>query len=163
MVWIGGLILAALLTLIVVVMVLRRAVLRTGMLTSRQNELLAIDKHAPDMTEETARISRVSAENYLAITELRALMANLTLAVDEGVRHVSRAEKRVARTIQSTRKILTEHGLEHSGLEAEHDELRDLDGGPSEEEQLRLMPTEVGEVEGQRPPIETGIPGYEVG
>jgi len=138
----------------------RRVVLRALDATKRNNELLAIDRHRPDTTEEVSRLDRAVAMNYQSIIELQAAQATLTLAVDEGVRHVKRAEKRVARTIQVTNKKLEEHGLEHPGLEAELDELRDLDGDGGEDGRMRIMPSELDPPEEDREALESGIPGY---
>jgi len=126
-----------------------------------QNELLAVDRHRPDTTDEVSRLDRAVASNYTEIQELRAAQANLTLAVDEGIRHVARAEKRVARTIHVVNKKLEESGLEHPGLEAEADELRELDGDGSDGGRMQLLPDEVEPAE-EETPVDTGIPGYSV-
>jgi len=117
----------------------------------RTNELLAIDRNRPDTTDEIARLSRATAENYNRIMEL-------TLAVDEGVRSVARAEKRVAKTVQVARRQLAEGGMEHPGLDAEAAELRDRDGDPVEEDNLPSVPEGVEEA---FLVLSTGIPGYE--
>jgi len=116
----------------------------------QNNELLAIDRHRPDTTEELSRLSDAVTSNYDEIQNLR-------LAVDEGIRSVARAEKRVAKSIQSARRLVAEHGLEHPGVEAEAAELRDRDGEPSEEETLPAVSPDMEEDLF----VETGIPGYD--
>lgn len=139
----------ALLTLAVAQLFLLRGSL------SRNNELLAIDRHRPDTTEEIERLSRATAENYQRILELG-------LAVDEGIRFVKRAEKRVAKTVQGARRLLAASGLEHPGLEAEAAELRDLDDEPLGSEEVPALPEGLEDAEQYEPePIGTGIPGYD--
>jgi len=150
----------ALLALLVLLEATRRVVLRNLSELKRGNDLLAIDRHRPDTVEEVARVSRAQADQYALWLEHEGKIANLTLAVAEGIAHVKRAEKRVQGIIQGARKSLEERGLEHPGLEAEAQELLDLDGDPSEVSPLRVMPAEVGEDEEEHRVIETGIPGY---
>jgi len=126
---------------------LRRAV-------DTNNELLAIDRHRPDTTEELARVSRATAENYQRILEL-------TLAVDEGVRSVARAEKRVAKTVQGARRLVKESGLEHPGLDAEVAELRERDGDAGDEGELPAVQEDVDHPEHWQEGEVTGIPGYD--
>jgi len=123
----------------------------------RNNELLAIDRHRPDTTEELARVSRATASNYELIMANVQEIQNLRLAVDEGVRSVSRAEKRVAKTVQGARRLVRESGLEHPGLEAEAEELRDRDGEAGDEEELSTVQPDMEEAN-----LVTGIPGYDV-
>lgn len=115
----------------------------------RNNELLAIDRHRPDTSEELSRLSQAIASNY-------ALIMDLTLAVDVGIKDVKRAEKRVAKTVQGARRLVRESGLEHPGLEAEAAELRDRDGEASDDEELPTVQPGVEE-----DLVETGIPGYD--
>lgn len=116
------------------------------------NELLAIDRHRPDTSEELARVSRATAHNY-------ELIQDLTLAVAEGVRSVARAEKRVAKTVQVARRQLAASGLEHPGLEAEAEELRERDAEGSDEGEL---PAVQEDVEEDFTEVETyGIPGFD--
>lgn len=149
----------ALLALGVLLEATRRVVLRNMAELKRGNELLAIDRQRPDTVEEVARVSRGLSDQYAMLLELDGKVATLTLAVAEGISHVKRAEKRVQGIIQGARKSLEERGLEHPGLEAEAQELLDLDGDPSEVSPLRIMPSEMGAAE-EEPPVETGIPGY---
>jgi len=114
------------------------------------NELLAVDRYRPDTTDELARVSRAVTANYDEIQNLR-------LAVDEGIRSVTRAEKRVAKTVQGARRKLAESGLEHPGLEAEAAELRNVDGEGSEEDELPTVQPDMEEDLF----IDTGIPGYD--
>jgi len=89
-------------------------------------------------------------------------MADLKLAIDEGIRRVDRAEKRVQKTVTSARRLVRESGLEHAGIEAEFEELH---GGNGEGvEPLPAVQPDVGgtlEVDrfGDPRPLKTGIPG----
>jgi len=55
-------------------------------------------------------------------------IADLLLAVDEGIKRVDRAENRVQKTVTSARRLIREAGLEHAGIEAEFAELHPSDG-----------------------------------
>lgn len=70
---------------------------------------------------------------------LEQRMDNLTLAVDEGIRHVDRAEKRIRATVGRARRELREIGIESPGLEAEARDLRILDGGDGSEERMQAL------------------------
>jgi len=65
----------------------------------------------------------------------------LTIALDEGIAGYRRSEKRIQKTVTSSRRLLRENGLEHAGLEAEAQELRDRDDEPIEP--LPAMPEQV--------------------
>jgi len=77
----------------------------------------------------------------------------LTLAVSDGIARSDRAEKRVQRTVTSARRQIREAGLEHAGIEAEHDELRDSDADPIQDAQVLEVSASVA------PRRNTGIPG----
>jgi len=83
----------------------------------------------------------------------RIRIDTLRLAVSDGIERVSRAEKRVAKTVQGARKLLREHGLEHPGLEAEAEEILPLDVEGSQPELVLEVPEAV-EHDGS-----TGFPG----
>jgi len=121
----------------------------TGVLRDN-NELLSIDRHRPDTSEEFLRLSQATTSNYAEIQELR-------LAVAEGITNVRRAEKRVAKTVQGARRLVRESGLEHPGLEAEAEELRERDEPPGEEDEL---PTVQADME-EDLFVDSGIPGYD--
>jgi len=77
----------------------------------------------------------------------------LTLALSEGILGYKRHEKRVQKTVTSARRLVSEAGLEHAGIEAEYEELRNGDDEPSRSDQVQLVPAEVAR------PTPTGIPG----
>ena len=92
------------------------------------------------------------AEMMAGIAENSSRMDDLTLAVDEGIRFVKRAENRVQKTISSARRFVRESGLEpFAPLEAEAAELRDVDGDGSDEPGLPALPEPVDE--------DSGVPG----
>ncbi len=93
-------------------------------------------------------------------TPVEDKLERLTIAVAEGIAHVDRAERRVATTLRSAHSKFAKSGFEHAGVEAEIENLPDLDGEGSEDGQLRLMPEDV-EVSGpDNSP--SGIPGMTV-
>jgi len=89
--------------------------------------------------------------------DVEAHLKRLTLAVEEGIERVARAETRVAKTVSSARKLVAASGLEHAGIEAEAAEIRERDAEPSEPEEMQLVP---GVLDDNRP---SGIPGISVG
>lgn len=88
------------------------------------------------------------------VADNSAAIANLVVAVSDGIAHVKRHEVRVAKQVTGARRLLRENGLEHPGLEAEHEELRERDGEGSEQEEVLALPAPV---EGDQRP--SGIPG----
>lgn len=111
--------------------------------------LEAIHAHLEDLTDEVASIRAQYAE-------VSAWRGDITLAVDEGIRHVDRAENRVRSVIRRAREKLEENGIEYGALEAEASELRVRDGSGGAGERLQPVPAEVGS-RGTAPP---GVPGY---
>jgi hypothetical protein len=111
--------------------------------------LEAIHAHLEDLTDEVASIRAEYAE-------VSAWRGDITLAVDEGIRHVDRAENRVRSVIRRAREKLEENGIEYGALEAEASELRIRDGSGSPGERLQPVSTEVGRPAAAPP----GVPGY---
>jgi hypothetical protein len=111
--------------------------------------LEAIHAHLEDLTDEVASIR----ERY---AEVSAWKQDITLAVDEGIRHVDRAENRVRSVVRRAREKLEENGIEYGAIEAEASELRIRDGGGSPLDRVHPMSTEVGRSTSAPP----GIPGY---
>lgn len=77
------------------------------------------------------------------VGDLRERMDRLTIAVAEGIEHVERAERRVRATVARARRELSEDGVAHPGLEAEHAQLRDGDGDGGEERGVQPVREEV--------------------
>ena len=93
-------------------------------------------------------------QDVVQLAEKNAAQINdLTLAVSDGIQRSDRAEKRVQKTISAARRLVRENGLEHAGLDAEHEELLERDDGPSEAREVHPVFQEVAPL----PP--TGIPG----
>jgi len=97
-------------------------------------------------------------------TELREILAghavelkDFTLAIDHGISHVKRAQRRINATITRARKELSDLGVESPGLDAEFEELREGDGDGSGEGELPAVPEGVGEVAAHFDTI--GLPG----
>jgi len=99
-----------------------------------------------------APTSTESVESTAVADELRQKIADLTIAVSEGIKSNERHEKRVQRTVASARRLVGAAGLEHAALDAEVAELREGDAAPLEEPLLPLQP--LLELDGP-----SGIPG----
>jgi len=67
-----------------------------------------------------------------AIAANAAQIDQLRLAVSDGIERTDRAEKRIQKTVASARRLVSENGLEHAGIEAEAAEILARDDGPSE-------------------------------
>jgi len=87
------------------------------------------------------------------LRNLERRLDDFSLALDEGIRRVDRAEKRVQKTVTSARRLVGQAGLEHAGIEAEYDELQ-----PADDEAIPLgpVPPMFEEVGDDQP---SGIPG----
>lgn len=79
--------------------------------------------------------------NEQLYAEVIKRVEDLTIAVDEGIRRVDRAENRVQKTVTSARRLVSDAGLEHAGIDAEHEELQSSNGEGIEP--LPAMPVEV--------------------
>jgi len=133
-----ALVVVALSALTVSVFIAGRAVVRS------------IDRPRPDVYP-TPTVD-LEGELRVRIADNRAAIANLVLAVSEGIAHTKRHEKRIQKTVSGARRLLAEAGLQHAGLEAEVAELHAAD----EEElpPLRAVPPRL-ELVGP-----SGIPGF---
>lgn len=95
----------------------------------------------------------VTVPEPLDTVDIERRLDDLTLAVDEGIRRIDRAESRVQKTVTSARRQLREAGQEHAGIEAEYEELHDGDEGGGEVEAVPALPAYV------EPDKPSGIPG----
>lgn len=98
---------------------------------------------------------RTPFDDLPILSRLMALEADrdlLRAAVAEGIQHVERVEGRIRGTVKRAQKELKELGIEHPGLDAEARELSIVDGDGGEEEELPVMPSDVG-------PSTSSIPG----
>lgn len=109
---------------------------------TRINELETPAPH-PTATEEIAAMS----------TRFHAEIESLRFAIAEGIERTERAEKRVQKTVASSRKLLREAGIEHAPLEAEAAQL--LERNAEGERGVELLPMPEGVVE----PRKIRIPG----
>jgi len=89
------------------------------------------------------------------VTELLVRVDDLTVAVAEGIKNVSRSEQRVRSIVKGARRELAEAGFDHPGVEAEAAELELVDDRDSPEEQLPTVREDVAET-GQ---VASSIPG----
>jgi len=110
-------------------------------------------KIAPVLDEEWSKLRAGMLEIGEAIDVQRQKTADLTIALDEGIKGYKRAENRIQKTVVSARRLIRENGLEHAGIEAEYEELRERDGEASPEPELPPLLAPVEEHQ------ETGIPG----
>jgi len=110
------------------------------------SELLASLHDDSTHQELAAHVPPTAPERFVTANEHLELVARvdlLVLAVDAGITHVERVEKRVAATIRRARKEFTDAGFEHAGLDAEAAELQLVDGDGGEEDSVPPMPTDV--------------------
>ena len=98
-------------------------------------------------------------EEHNRMNVLEAGLADLTLAVAEGVNNVQRSERRVRAVVTGARRQLAEAGYEHAGLEAEHGELRSLDADSGNGEPVPAVPEAVDGLDPHRASV---IPGMTV-
>lgn len=82
-----------------------------------------------------------------ALADLTARVQDQTLAIEEGIERVGRAEQRVKETVRRAKARATAAGYEDPGIEAEIAELQRRDGEGGEEQRLRLLHDGVGEAE----------------
>lgn len=75
---------------------------------------------------------------------LMTRMDDLTTAVDDGIKRVQRSENRVRSVVEGARKQLREHGFEHPGVEAEAQDLREVDGDTGGDGAVPDVPASVG-------------------
>ena len=101
----------------------------------RIEKLETVPRPPVDFTDLRERIDNAIAtvtdrvdELTVAHQELRDGHKDLILAVSEGIERTERAERRVQATVKRARKELSERGLSDPGLEAENQELSDIDG-----------------------------------
>ncbi len=118
------------------------------------------------IAQRTAKIDRVEPVDYSIATgkiladladdiaRNRQAIAGLVVAVSDGIAHVKRHETRVAKQVTAARRLLRDSGLEHPGLEAEHEEIRERDGDSGEPETMPAV-SEVLEEDLR----DSGIPG----
>jgi len=95
----------------------------------------AIHLHINDQTQPVMDPAQADPWGVTIRDEIKNLhdrIDKLTLAVDEGITRVSRAENRVAKTVTSARRLVREAGLDHPGIEAEYAELQSPDAGGNE-------------------------------
>jgi len=108
--------------------------------------------------EDVAKVQAGAAESPL-IAALAARMDDLTTAVDEGVKRVSRSENRVRAIVDGAKKQLTDAGYEHAGVDAEVSELRELDEADGRAESMPPVRAPVAD-DSDAP---SSIPGVTVG
>ena len=105
-----------------------------------------------DHWEENSRtLDRLQAEILLNRDELE----KFRLALSDGIQRVANAEKRIQKTVTSAKRKLDSLGVEHPGLDAEHEALPQADGDAGPQEEMQLVPPTV---ERSR---RTGIPGLD--
>lgn len=95
---------------------------------------------------------------FAAIDTLTDQIAELKLAIDEGILKTNRAERRVRTAVSRARSELSELGIVDPTVEAEASELRDVDGVRSET--VGVLPVR-GEVEGNAE-TPSSIPGVSI-
>ena len=87
----------------------------------------------------------VDAED--GVDKLASQAKDFVIALADGIQHVDRVERRIKTTVARARKKLAEHGFDDANLEAEADDLRELDGDGGEEAGVLKLPGPVAEPE----------------
>jgi len=128
--------------LLLAVAVLALAV-STGYMIFAARVILSSRIDRSGMSSEGLGISNPVVADAGRLSELSDRIDTLTLAVDEGIRRVDRAENRIQKTVTSARRLVRDAGLEHAGIEAEYEELQPRDAEPSEG--LPAVPAAVAE------------------
>lgn len=105
---------------------------------------------------EAPQSAQLLQTDDIRITEMAKRIDDLTLAVSEGVNNVQRSERRVRAVVRSAKKELADAGFEHTGLEAEDSELREVDGSERDAEPLREVQESLALTE------DSAIPGVTV-
>ena len=105
---------------------------------------------------ETRESAPRDPDDHNRLNVMEAKLEDLVLAVSEGVNNVQRSERRVRAVVRSARRELADAGFEHTGLEAENSELRDINGDDSEAERVPEVPASVAQ------PQHSIIPGVTV-
>jgi len=108
---------------------------------------------------ESRESTQAPPPNTARIDAQDARIDDLTLAVKEGVNNVQRSERRVRAIVASARKELADQGYSHAGVDAESDQLRDIDGDGSDQEELPTVPEDL---EGPSQAQHSIIPGVSV-
>lgn len=118
---------------------------------------------APTALRELERIKARVDQQAISVDTIETTLAPLAnwraeimLAVSDGIERVDRAERRVRAVVRSARKELADAGYEHPGLEAEHAELRLVDGDGGDEEELPDVPDDVA-TDGDGPSSVAGV------
>lgn len=75
------------------------------------------------------RIETARTETEARIDGLHAKITQLTVAIDEGIARTDRSERRVRAVVKRARQELADLGYSDEGLEAEHLQLVDGEGG----------------------------------
>lgn len=77
------------------------------------------------------------------VNEHDGRFGELTLAVDEGIKHVDRSERRVRSTVRRAVQRMEEAGYIDEAVEAEAAGIRELDAEERGEEELQPVPADV--------------------
>jgi len=93
------------------------------------------------------------------IAELQATVAQLRIALSDGIEHEERRERRIQATVRRARKELQESGLAHDGLQAEFDGLSVIDGDGGVDDEVSPLH---GEVEASSGGEESSVPGVTI-
>lgn len=92
------------------------------------------------------------------IVDLQRRMDDLTNAVGDGILRVQRSENRIRAIVDGAKKQLAEAGFEHPGVEAEFNQLRELDGTDQPEEPVPAVPESLELVPGSP----SSVPGVTI-
>ena len=134
--WIGGVVGAIVLVLILEVLRGRQAA-----------------RAVPDVVQDPPQTCPGCEEVSLGLGQLQQEFQALRAAVAEGIEHVDRVENRIRGTIKRARKELSERGLESPGLDAEVATLSLVDDQGGGAEAVPVVPAGVGEPQSSVPGV----------
>lgn len=105
------------------------------------------DKTAPRQSYDDSELRAALDDHADHIDTLQEQIRAQTLAIDEGIRHVDRSERRVRAVVTRAQKRLEEHDLFDPALDGEAEQLRLGNGEGSAEESVHPMRPNVAAVQ----------------
>jgi len=118
-----------------------------------ETALEALQGRLAGMEAGRLEVAQHAHETRMTVETHSARFEDLIFAISEGISKVERAESRIRATVRRARAELEEGGTYSPALDAEHQELRVIDGEGGREEPVQPMREEV------EAPDLTDIPG----
>jgi len=116
----------------------------------------ALNADVERVAERVDRLAEFVEQRLVALEEAtKSDLQELTLAIDDGIKHVDRSERRVRQVIASSKRRFEAAGYEDEGLLAEEAQLSLGDGKLS---QAEGVPPVSNPMDADLPPLEGGSP-----